>query len=447
MVDPETRYARGPEGSHIAYQTLGNGPLDLVFLPQISCIDVMWEDSVFAQFLHRVSRLGRLICLDWRGNGVSDPIPLGAIPTIDAWSDDVLAVLDAVDSSSAVVLGDGTAGSSMAMFLAAANPERVQRLVVLNGAARWLFADDYPAGIPPELAAQYVDAVEAMWGTGMYGTQGWAPSRAGDPTFRRWHARFERLTCSPATARALTSWSFDLDVRLILPSIRVPTLVLQVRDSPTFLPKEFGVYLSEHIPDARVVVVPGRDFGVYGDASDEVAAHIEEFVTGSKPVVEADRVLATVLFTDIVSSTERASGLGDRRWADLLDRHDAIVDAELRRHRGRKVHATGDGVLATFDGPARAIRCAMAIRDGVHHLGLQIRSGIHTGECELRGEDIGGIAVHTAARVSAMAGPEEVLVSRTVVDLVAGSGLEFSDRGDHELKGVPGTWKLFSVKG
>jgi class 3 adenylate cyclase len=226
----------------------------------------------------------------------------------------------------------------------------------------------------------------------------------------------------------------------------VPTLVLEVRDDPTF-PKEFGAYLCEHIPDARFVVVPGRDNCVYGDASEEIAGHIEEFVTGSKPVVEADRVLATVLFTDIVSSTARASGLGDRRWADLLDRHDAIVDAELGRHRGRKVHTTGDGVLATFDGPARAIRCAMAIRDGVRHLGLQIRSGLHTGECELRGDDIGGIAVHTAARVSALAGPEEVLVSRTVVDLVAGSGLEFSDRGDHALKGVPGTWKLFSVKG
>jgi class 3 adenylate cyclase len=196
-----------------------------------------------------------------------------------------------------------------------------------------------------------------------------------------------------------------------------------------------------------LVCVPGGDFCVYGDTSEEIASHIEEFVTGSKPVVGEDRVLATVLFTDIVSSTERASGLGDRKWSDLLDRHDAIVDAELRRHRGRKVQTTGDGVLATFDGPARAIRCAMAIRDGVRNLGLQIRSGLHTGECELRGEDIGGIAVHTAARVSAMAGPEEVLVSRTVVDLVAGSGLAFNDRGDHELKGVPGTWKLFSVKG
>ena len=446
MVDPETRYARGPDGSHIAYQTLGNGTLDLLFLTHLACIDVMWEDPVFARFLHRVSRLGRLICLDWRGHGVSDPIPLGAIPTIDIWSDDVLAVLDAVDSSSAVVMGDGSAGASMAMYLAAANPERVERLVLRNGAARWLFADDYPAGFSPEPLAQAVDSHAARWGTGEFVGEFYAPSRADDDTFRRWHARYERLICAPATIRALISWGFDLDVRSILPSIRVPTLVLQVRDDPTF-PKEFGAYLCEHIPDARFVVVPGRDNCVYGDASEEIAGQIEEFVTGSKPVVEADRVLATVLFTDIVSSTERASGLGDRRWADLLERHDAIVDAELSRHRGRKVHTTGDGVLATFDGPARAIRCAMAIRDSVRHLGLQIRSGLHTGECELRGETIGGIAVHTAARVSAFAGPEEVLVSRTVVDLVAGSGLEFSDRGDHALKGVPGTWKLFSVKG
>jgi class 3 adenylate cyclase len=444
VFDPETRYARGPDGSHIAYQTLGNGPLDLLFLTHVACVDVMWEDPVFARFLHRVSRLGRLICLDWRGHGVSDPIPLGAIPTIDTWSDDVLAVLDAVESSSAVVLGDGNAGASMAMYLAAANPERVQRLVLHNGAARWLFADDYEAGWPPELYSQNVGFVASLWGTGELGGGVFAPSRAEDDIFRRWHARFERLTCAPATVLALMFWAFDLDVRLILPSIRVPTLVIQGSDIPLF-PLEFGAYLCEHIPDARLVVVPGRDFSVYGDASEEIAGHIEEFVTGSKPVVEADRVLATVLFTDIVSSTERATALGDRRWADLLERHNAIVDAELGRHRGRKVHTTGDGVLATFDGPARAIRCAIAIRDGVRTLGLQIRSGLHTGECELRGDDIEGIAVHTAARVSAIAGPEEVLVSRTVVDLVAGSGLEFSDRGDHDLKGVPGTWKLFSV--
>jgi class 3 adenylate cyclase len=445
MVDPETRYATGPDGSHIAYQTVGNGPLDLVFLTQLGCIDVMWEDPVFARFLRRLSRLGRLICLDWRGHGASDPVPLGAIPTIDTWSDDVLAVLDAVESSSAVVVGDGPAGSPMAMYLAAANPERVQRLILINGAARWLFADDYPAGYRPQDVAQSVGSYAASWGTGVVGCAVSAASRAADDTFRRWHAKFERLTCAPATARAVIAWAFDLDVRLVLPSIRVPTLVLQTR--LPFFPEEFGGYLCEHIADARFVTVPGRDSAVYGDASEEIAGEIEEFITGSKPAVEADRVLATVLFTDIVSSTQRASGLGDRGWTDLLDRHDAIVDAELSRHRGRKVQTTGDGVLATFDGPARAIRCAIAIRDSVGHLGLQIRSGLHTGECELRGDDIGGIAVHTAARVSAMAGPEEVLVSRTVVDLVAGSGLEFTDRGDHELKGVPGTWKLFSVKG
>jgi class 3 adenylate cyclase len=331
------------------------------------------------------------------------------------------------------------------MYLAAANPERVQRLILHNGAARWLYADDYPAGWSPEPYAQLVRWAAAQWGTGELGGGVYAPSRAEDDTFCRWHARFERLTCAPATVLALMFWAFDLDVRSVLPSIRVPTLVLHGRDIPN-VPKEFGAYLSEHIPNARFVVLPGRDFGVYGDTSEEIAGHIEEFVTGSKPVIEADRVLATVLFTDIVSSTERASGLGDRKWADLLDQHDAIIDAELSRYRGRKVQTTGDGVLATFDGPARAIRCAMAIRDSVRQLGLQIRSGLHTGECELRGEDIGGIAVHTAARVSAMAGPEEVLVSRTVVDLVAGSGLEFGDRGEHELKGVPGSWRLFSVE-
>ncbi len=446
MVDPETRYARGPEGSHIAYQTLGNGPLDLLFLTQIACIDVMWEDPVFARFLRRVSGLGRLICLDWRGYGASDPVPLGAIPTIDVGSDDVLAVLDAADSSSAVLLGDGVAGSSMAMYLAAAKPERVQRLVLVNGAARWYFADDYSFASTSEFLTHYIGGLAGLWGTGALGGGLFAPSRSEDDVFRRWHARFERLACAPATVLAMMSWAFYVDVRPILPSIRVPTLVLQVQDNPVF-PTEHGAYLCEHIPDARLIDIPGRDLCVYGDASEVLAGHIEEFVTGPEPVVDADRVLATVLFTDIVSSTEQASSLGDRRWADLLDQHDAIVEAELSRHRGRKVNTTGDGVLATFDGPARAIRCAMAIRDDVRHLGLQIRSGLHTGECEIRGEDLGGIAVHTAARVCAIAGPEEVLVSRTVVDLVAGSGLEFSDRGDHPLKGVPGTWRLFSVKG
>ncbi|HYA69267.1 MAG TPA: adenylate/guanylate cyclase domain-containing protein, partial [Acidimicrobiales bacterium] len=246
-------------------------------------------------------------------------------------------------------------------------------------------------------------------------------------------------------ALALTTWAWHLDTRAILPSIRIPTLVLQTRDSIRRI--DFGMYLSDHIPDSRLVIVPGRDPCIGGDATLEMVGHIEEFVTGSRPVIETDRVLATVLFTDIVSSTEHAMRLGDRKWAELLDRHDAIVDTELHRHRGRKVKTTGDGVLATFDGPARAIRCAMAIRDRAEQLDLQIRSGLHTGECELRGDDIGGIAVHTAARVSASAGPGEILVSRVVVDLVAGSGIDFTDRGDHELKGLPGTSRLFAVEG
>jgi class 3 adenylate cyclase len=285
---------------------------------------------------------------------------------------------------------------------------------------------------------------EQGWGTGT-NVSVWAPSRAGDDTFGRWLGRFERGAVSPATIRALSRWVLNLDLRSVLPSIRVPTLVLH-READLLLPLDHGRYLADHIPDARLVVLPGSDFLFFTEGADEIVDHIEEFITGVRPVREPDRALATVLFTDIVGSTEHATRLGDKKWTDLLNRHDDLVSRELERHRGRKVNPTGDGILATFDGPARAVRCAQAICEAVRPLGIEVRAGLHTGEVELRGEDIGGIAVHIGQRVSALAGPGEVLVSRTVTDLVAGSGLLFEERGEQELKGVPGKWSVYAVK-
>jgi class 3 adenylate cyclase/pimeloyl-ACP methyl ester carboxylesterase len=440
---PDTRYATSADGLRIAYQTKGGGPLDLVLLNQLSCIDAMWDDPVFGRSLDRLAKLGRLVVFDLRGSGSSDPVPLGAIPTIDTWSDDVLAVLDCIESRGAVLIGDGLGGGSLALFFAATHPDRVERLVLLNTAARWLKADDYQIGHDVDQITQHVDGVLAFHGTGVIGTV-IAPGRADDESFLRWHGRFERLVMSPTTAKALAEWALNLDLRAILGSVRVPTLVLQSECAAT-RPVGFGQYLCDEIPEAKLVILPGGDTSFYGGSASDMVDHIEEFVTGARPQEEEQRVLTTILFTDIVSSTEQASHLGDMRWTELLDQHDSLVEREVSRHRGRKVKSTGDGVLAAFDGPARAIRCALAIRDGVRGYGLEVRAGLHTGECAVRGDDLGGISVHTAARVSALAGPGEVLVSRTVVDLVAGSGIAFEDRGDHALKGVPGTWKIFAV--
>jgi class 3 adenylate cyclase/pimeloyl-ACP methyl ester carboxylesterase len=404
----------------------------------------MWDDPVFGRSLDRLAKLGRLVIFDLRGHGSSDPVPLGAIPTIDTWSDDVLAVLDCIGSRSAVLIGDGLGGGSLALFFAATHPDRIDRLVLVNTAARWLKADDYEIGHEVEQFSRQIEGILAFHGTGIMGTV-FAPSRSDDEGFLRWHGRFERLVMSPTTAKALGDWALNLDLRAILGSVRVPTLVLQ-SESATRRPVGFGRYLSDEIPDAKLVILAGGDSAFYGGSAGEMIDHIEEFVTGSKPEDEEHRILTTILFTDIVSSTEQASHLGDRRWTELLDRHDSLVEREVTIHRGRKVKTTGDGVLASFDGPARAIRCALAIRDGVRDIGLEVRAGLHTGECAVRGADLGGISVHTAARVNALAGPGEVLVSRTVVDLVAGSGIEFDDRGDHSLKGVPGIWKIFAVE-
>jgi class 3 adenylate cyclase len=382
--------------------------------------------------------------VDPRGVGSSDPVPLGALPTAEQASEDALIVLDAVGSESAIIFGHGPMGG-LALLFAAAHPGRTRGLILMNAYARRLRAGDYPSDLTEAEIDGVADALTEIWGTGRY-VEITAPSRAGDENFRRWHAWMERLSAPPALFRAFVGWIYRLDLRAALDSVRVPTLVLYRDDDPLDYRRIDSEYLAAHISGARLVAVPGRDYHFFTERADDILDQVEEFVTGAPPVRETDRALATVLFTDIVASTEHATRLGDRKWTQLLEQHDAIIRRELERHRGRRVNPTGDGVLASFDGPARGVRCARAIIDAVRPLGVDLRAGLHCGEVELRGDDIGGIAVHIGQRVSALAGPGEVLVSSTVKELVAGSGITFADRGMHQLKGVTDEWRLFAVE-
>jgi pimeloyl-ACP methyl ester carboxylesterase len=443
MEPPETRYAKTPDGLSIAYQTLGDGPKDVVWSPYISCVEVIWEEPSYAHVLQRLAGIGRLICFDPRGVGAADPIPLGALPTPEARMDDLRAVLDTVGSTRASLVGHGF-GGFIPMLFAATYPERTDALILIDAYARALWDEDYAFGWSHEMIEDIIDATGRAFGTAS-GVPIFAPSRAHDERFRRWHARYERMSMSQATVTANVRWDLSLDVRSVLPAISVPTLVMHQERSRMY-PLRFGRYLADHIPGARFVALPGSDTFLFSDAADDVVDQIEEFITGVRPLRDPDRALATVLFTDVVRSTSKLADVGDRKWRDILDLHDAFVARELQRHRGKQIKHTGDGVLATFDGPARAVRCALAIVEGIRSLGIEIRAGLHTGEVELRSDDVGGIAVHIGQRVSALAGPGEVLVSRTVTDLVAGSGLEFDERGEHELMGVPGKWTLYLVK-
>jgi class 3 adenylate cyclase len=441
-MTPEVHYAKGPEG-HVAYQVSGDGPVDIVFVPDwVTNVEVMWEEPAVARFLTRLSSIGRLICFDKRGSGISDPVPLGALPTLEQWMDDIRTVLDAAGAERAVVFAHGD-GAPMAMLFAATYPERTTALVVADGTARKLRAPDYPHGLPLDVAPRHLEVMIAEWGTGNAVRVG-APSMASEAA-RRARGRLERLAMSPSVFAGEYQVALNADVRPILETIRVPTLVLH-RIGNRYIRVGNGRHLAEHIPRARFVELPGDDHLFYAGDVEAMLAPTEEFLTGARPVVDDDRVLATVLFTDIVGSTEHASRLGDRAWRDLLERHDTAVRQELGRFRGREIHTTGDGFFATFDGPARAVRCALAIRAAVRPLGLEIRTGLHTGECELRGHDVSGIAVHIGARVAATANAGEVLVSGTLKDLVTGSGLRFVERGVHRLKGVEGEWPLHAAE-
>jgi pimeloyl-ACP methyl ester carboxylesterase len=438
---PDTRYAKSGE-VNIAYQVLGKGPLDLVFVPGwVSNLDVFWEEPAMARFFTRLSSFTRLILFDKRGTGLSDRV--ADMPSLEVRMDDVRAVMDDIGSERAALFGYSEGGTMCALF-AATYPDRTSALMMNAAFARRTWAPDHPWGPTEAQVEAFLEQVRREWG-GPVGMDVRVPSMAQDERSRQWWARWLRSSASPAAAETLVRLNAEIDIRPILSAIRVPTLLLHsINDR--FLDISTSRYMAERIAGAKLVELTGIDHVPWGCDADAILDEIEEFLTGVRRGPEPDRVLATVLFTDIVGATEKAASLGDRRWRDLLDSHHALVRRELARYRGREIDTTGDGFLATFDGPARAVRCACAISDAVRALGIDVRAGLHTGECEVMAEKLGGISVHIGARVAALANAGEVLVSSTVKDLVAGSGLSFRDRGAEQLKGVPGEWRLFEVR-
>jgi pimeloyl-ACP methyl ester carboxylesterase len=438
---PETRYAKSGD-VHIAYQVVGEGPRDLVLVPGwVSNVEVFWEEPSVVRFFTRLASFSRLILFDKRGTGLSDRVT--ELPTLEQRMDDVRAVMDAVGSERATLMGYSEGGPMCALF-AATCPARTSAIIMIGSYPTLLQRPDYPCGRSANDHERWITTIQQSWG-GPGGLDLRAPGMAANEHFRQWWARFLRMSGSPQSAAALTRMNGEIDIRPILPTIRVPTLLLHVVGDRTV---DVGAsrYMAERIPGAKYVELPGIDHLPFVGPADTILDEIEEFLTGVRHGPEPDRILATVLFTDIVGATERAATLGDRRWRELLEQHHVAVRRELARFRGREIDTAGDGFLATFDGPARAIRSACAITEAVRLLGLDVRAGLHTGECELMDDKVGGIAVHIGARVAAEAKAGEVLVSHTVKDLVAGSGLRFADRGLHALKGVPGEWHLYAVE-
>ncbi|MBA2361667.1 MAG: adenylate/guanylate cyclase domain-containing protein [Actinobacteria bacterium] len=438
-MQPETRYAKSGD-VNIAYQVVGAGPLDLVYVPGwISNVELMWEEPAHALLLRRLASFSRLILFDKRGTGLSDPVPLDRLPTLEQRMDDVRAVMDAAGSERAAIFGSSE-GGLMSVLFAATYPQRTRALIALAVYAKRVWSPDYPWAPKPEARAAEIESIERTWG-GEMDISDLAPS--ADEAFKQRAVRYLRRSASPGAAVALLRMNTQIDVRAVLPTIRVPTLVLQ-RVGDRDVNVEEGRWIAAQIPGANYVELPGDEHLIWAGNVDAVVDEVEEFLTGSRPVHEADRVLATVLFTDIVGSTERAAELGDRRWGDVIEQHHAIVRRELEGFRGEEMDTAGDGFFATFDGPARAVRAAWSIREAVRELGIELRVGLHTGECELMADKAGGIAVHIGARIARAARADEILASSTVRDLVAGSGIEFEDRGPHELKGV-GSWRLYAV--
>ena len=441
-MGPPTRYARSGD-VNIAYQVIGEGPFDLVYVPGwVTNLEYGWESPLVARYYQRLASFSRLILFDKRGTGLSDRVPNTELPTLEQRMDDVRAVMDAVGSERAAVMGHSE-GGNMCVLFAATYPDRTIALVTFGIYVKRIPSPEYPWAPTPEERQRWLRRLEEEWG-GVVDLEDLAPSLALDPGFREWWSTYLRLSASPSAAVALGRMNTQIDVTAILPSVRVPTLVLH-RVGDRDIRVEEARYIAEHIPGARLVELPGDDHLPWTPDMDVALDEVEGFLTGSIRPPEPDRVLATVLFTDIVDSTARAAHLGDRRWRETLQAHQGVVRRELERFRGREIKTTGDGFLATFDGPARAIRCAFAIRDAAHRAGLEVRAGLHTGECETMPDDIGGIAVHIASRVVTEADRGEVLVSRTVKDLVAGSGIEFEDRGSRSLKGLDAEWQLFAA--
>jgi pimeloyl-ACP methyl ester carboxylesterase len=451
-VTPETKYAKSGD-VHIAYQVIGDGPVDLVFVPGwITHVELSWDEPLEASFRRRLAGFSRLIVFDKRGTGLSDRVPVDQLPILEERMDDVRAVMDAVGSERAALMGVSEGGAMSALF-AATYPERTAALILYGSFARAgakLMSQDELDARLHELERNWPDAIDPSVP---------APTLAADPSYRDTWRTFIRHAASPGAALALLRMNSQIDVRDVLPTINVPTLVLYRRDArfghgaaawrqageDPITPRGEAKYLVEHIPGARLVDLPGADHLPWVAEPDAVLGEVEEFLTGVRTVPEPDRVLATILFTDMVGSTALAARLGDREWRELLERHHALVRRQLERFRGEEIETAGDGFVASFDGPARGIRCATAIAESVGALGLSIRAGLHTGEAELVDGKLAGIAVHIAARIAALAEADEVLVSSTVKDLVIGSRMAFTERGAHELKGVPSEWRLFAV--
>jgi pimeloyl-ACP methyl ester carboxylesterase len=440
-MPPKTHYARSGD-VNIAYQVLGAGPRDLVMVfGYVSNIEVIWEEPMLARFLTRLASCARLIVFDKRGTGLSDRDT--DMLSLEVRMDDVRAVMDAVGSERAVLFGVSE-GGPMCMLFAATYPERCTGVVMAGSYARRAWAADHPWGLSNEQFLAWIEVIRRDWG-GPVGIEQRAPSMAADPAYREWWARWVRLGASPRAAEMIVNMLRDIDVRHILPTIRVPTLILHATKEATVDIRD-ARYMAERISGAKLVELPGADHLPWLANADAAFEEIAEFLTGVRPMAEPDRVLATVLFTDIVGSTQKAATVGDRRWHDLLDGHNSVVRLAIARSRGHEIGTQGDGFLATFDGPARGVQCARAIIDSTRSLGIEVRCGLHTGECERIGDDVGGIAVHIGARIAALAEANEILVSSTVKDLVAGSGLLFSDLGTKTLKGVPGAWNVFRVE-
>jgi class 3 adenylate cyclase len=438
---PQTRYAKSGD-VNIAYQVLGDGPIDLVFvMGWVSNIDEFWTEPSWARFLERLASFSRLIVFDKRGTGLSDRVDDQHLPTLEQRMDDVRAVMDAVGSRKAALFGISE-GASMCALFAATHPERTAAFLSFGGFPRMVAAPDWPWGRSEQNMQAFYRQIEDGWGSQPVGLEARIPSRVNDQAFRQWWTRYLVRAATPRAAALLTRMNGEIDIRHVTPAIRVPALIMHRAGDKT-VALQAGRFFAETIPGAKYIEYPGEDHLPWTSEFEEIVGDIEEFLTGTRHAAEVDRVLATVMFADIVKSTERAAEIGDRKWRELLQDFYGVVRKNLGRYRGREVDTAGDGLLATFDGPARAVRCAQAINDDMPSLGLAVRAGVHTGEVEIIGEKVGGIAVHIGARVAAEAAPGEVIVSSTVRDLVAGSGIRFEDRGRRPLKGVPGDWHLF----
>ena len=438
---PETRYVKSGD-VHIAYQVLGSGPIDLVFVPGfVSNVQAVWDFTEHANFLRRVASFCRLIIFDKRGTGMSDRT--SQLFSLEQRMADVQAIMDDVGLERAALFGISE-GGPMSILFAASYPQRTAGLIVYGSYAKRSWAPDYPFGWKEDRWKVVLDNIDRHWGTPEgVNLSMWAPSITHDEQIAARATAYFRAAASPGAVLAVMNMNREIDVRHVLPSVHVPTLILH-RVDERVLDIEHARYLAQYIPQAKLVELPGIDHMPWIGDSEAIVQEMEEFLTGARQIPEAERVLATVLFTDIVESTERAAAIGDRKWRELLESYQSVVREQLGRFRGREIDTAGDGFLASFDGPARAIRCAAAVRERSRSLGMEIRAGLHTGECEVMGDKLGGIAVHIGSRVAGKAAPGEIVVSQTVRDLVAGSGLNFAERGAHALKGVPGEWRLYA---